>query len=61
MFLPTGVITVTAAKCGKEKLKNENAIDSEDTSKPAPGPAKPKGARKAGKKAKPAKEVWSDV
>jgi hypothetical protein len=30
---------------------NENAIDSENTSKPAPDTVKPKGARKAGKKA----------
>ena len=37
----------------KEK-PSENAIDSEN-GKPAPETAKPKGARKAGKKAKPAK------
>jgi hypothetical protein len=36
---------------------SENAIDSETTSKPAPDPAKPKGAGKAGKKAKPAKKA----
>jgi hypothetical protein len=36
---------------------SENAIDSETISKPAPDTAKPKGARKAGKKAKPAKKV----
>ena len=35
---------------------SENAIDSEN-SKPAPDTAKPKGARKAGKKGKPAKKV----
>jgi hypothetical protein len=35
---------------------SENAIDSENNSKSAPDPAKPKGARKAGKKAKPAKK-----
>jgi Protein of unknown function (DUF3489) len=33
---------------------SENAIDSETTSKPAPDSAKPKGARKTVKKAKPA-------
>ena len=36
---------------------SENAIDSENIGKPAPDPAKPKGARKAGKKAKPAKKA----
>ena len=36
---------------------SENAIDSENVSKPAPGTAKPKGARKAGKKAKPTKKA----
>jgi hypothetical protein len=35
---------------------SENAIDSENTSKPAPDTAKPKGARKV-KKAKPAKKA----
>lgn len=35
---------------------SENTIDSEN-SKPAPDTAKPKGARKAGKKAKPAKKA----
>ena len=35
---------------------NENAIDSENISKPAPDTAKPKGPRKA-KKAKPAKKA----
>jgi hypothetical protein len=35
---------------------SENAIDSENLSKPAPDTAKPKGARKAGKKAKAAKK-----
>jgi hypothetical protein len=35
---------------------SENAIDSENSSKPAPDTAKPKGARKA-KKAKPAKKA----
>jgi hypothetical protein len=34
---------------------SENAIDSENTNKPAPDEAKPKGARKACKKTKPAK------
>ena len=34
----------------------ENAIDNENISKPTSDPAKPKGARKAGKKAKPAKK-----
>ena len=29
----------------KEKPMSENAIDSENISKPAPDPAKPKGAR----------------
>jgi hypothetical protein len=36
---------------------SENAIDSENISKPAPGMAKPKGARKAGGKTKPAKKA----
>jgi hypothetical protein len=36
---------------------SENAIDSENTSKPAPDTAKPKGARKAAKKAKRAKKA----
>jgi hypothetical protein len=36
---------------------SENAIDSENISKPAPEQAKPKGARKPGKKAKPAKKA----
>jgi hypothetical protein len=35
---------------------SENAIDSENSSKPAPD-TKPRGARKAGKKAKPAKKA----
>jgi Protein of unknown function (DUF3489) len=35
---------------------SENAIDSENGSKPAPD-TKPRGARKAGKKAKPAKKA----
>jgi len=32
----------------------EHEIDNDNTSKPAPDSAKPKGTRKAGKKAKPA-------
>ena len=36
---------------------SENGIDSESISKPAPETAKPKGGRKAGKKAKPAKKA----
>ena len=36
---------------------SENAIDSENISKPAPDIAKPKGARKPTKKAKPAKKA----
>ena len=36
---------------------SENAIESENTGKPAPATAKPKGARKGGKKAKPAKNA----
>jgi hypothetical protein len=36
---------------------SENAIDSENTGKPAPDTAKPKGARKAGKKAMPGKKA----
>jgi hypothetical protein len=36
---------------------SENAIDSENTSKPASDTAKPKRARKPAKKAKPAKKV----
>ena len=36
---------------------SENAIDSENTSKPAPDTAKPKGVGKPGKKAKPAKKT----
>jgi Protein of unknown function (DUF3489) len=36
---------------------NENVIDSESISKPAPDTARPKGARKAGKKAKPTKKA----
>jgi hypothetical protein len=36
---------------------SENAIDSENTNKPAPEAAKPKGARQAGKKAKSAKKA----
>jgi hypothetical protein len=35
---------------------SENAIESENTSKPAPDTAKPKGARKAAKKAKSTKK-----
>ena len=35
---------------------SENAIDSENISKPAPDAAKPKGAHKPAKKAKPAKK-----
>ena len=41
----------------KENSISENAIDSENISKLAPDTAKPKGARKAGKKAKSAKKV----
>jgi Protein of unknown function (DUF3489) len=36
---------------------SENAIDSENNSKPAPEAAKPKGARKHTKKAKPSKKA----
>jgi hypothetical protein len=36
---------------------SENAIDSENMSRPVPETAKPKSTRKAGKKAKPAKKV----
>ena len=36
---------------------SDNGIDSENISKPAPVTGKPKGARKAGKKAKPAKKA----
>ena len=36
---------------------SENAIDSENISKPAPDEAKPKGPRKSAKKAKPAKKA----
>jgi len=36
---------------------NEQTIDSDKTSKPAPDTAKPKGTRKAGKTAKPAKKA----
>ncbi len=36
---------------------NENAIDSNNISKPTPDTAKPKGSRKAGKKAKPPKKA----
>jgi len=36
---------------------SENVIDSENTRKPAPEAAKPKGARKRTKKANPAKKV----
>jgi hypothetical protein len=36
---------------------SENAIDSENTSKPAPDTPKPKGARKPVKKARPAKKA----
>jgi hypothetical protein len=36
---------------------NENAIDSENISKPAPDTANPKGTRKPGTKAKPAKKA----
>jgi hypothetical protein len=36
---------------------SENAINSENTSKPVPETAKPKGARKAGKKAKAPKKA----
>ena len=36
---------------------SENAIDSENISKSAPDAAKPKGARKGGKKAKHAKKA----
>jgi hypothetical protein len=36
---------------------SENAIDSENVSKPAPDTAKPKGARKPAKKPKPAKKA----
>ena len=39
---------------------NENASDSENTSK-APETAKPKGVRKAGKKAKTAKKEYEDA
>ncbi len=35
---------------------SENAIDSENISKPASNPAKPKGKRKPAKKAKPTKK-----
>ena len=35
-----------------------NTIDSENMSKPAPDTAKPKGPRKAGKKAKPTKKEY---
>jgi Protein of unknown function (DUF3489) len=41
----------------KEKSMSENAINSENTSKPVPETAKPKGARKAGKKTKPARKA----
>src|SRR5712675_51318 len=36
---------------------SENAVDSENISKPAPDTAKPKGARKPAKKAKPVKKA----
>jgi hypothetical protein len=36
---------------------SENASESENTGKPAPDTAKPKGARKAAKKAKPPKKA----
>jgi hypothetical protein len=36
---------------------SENAIDSNNISKPAPDTAKPKGARKPAKKAKPANKA----
>jgi len=36
---------------------SDNAIDSENTSKPAPQPTKPKGERKPAKKAKPGKNA----
>jgi hypothetical protein len=41
----------------KEKTMSENAIESENTSKPASDTAKAKGARKPAKKSKPAKKV----
>jgi hypothetical protein len=36
---------------------SENSIDNENISKPASVTAQPKGARKAGKRAKPAKKA----
>jgi hypothetical protein len=40
---------------------SENAIDSENISKPAADTAKPKGAGKEGKKAKPAKKAGQEA
>src|SRR5712672_2125497 len=57
MFLPTGVMNVTTATRSRRNTMSENAIDSENISKPTPDTAKPKGTRKAGKKAKPAKKA----
>ena len=57
LFLPTGVIHVTTANRSRRNSMSENAIESENTGKPAPEAAKPKGARKSTKKAKPAKKA----
>jgi len=56
MFLPTGVMNVTTATRSRKISMSENAIDSENITKPAPNVARSKGARKDGKKATPAKK-----
>jgi hypothetical protein len=45
---------VTTATRSRRNAMSENAIDSENTSKPAPDTAKPKGKRKPAKAAKKA-------
>jgi hypothetical protein len=55
MFLPTGSDDCDDRNPVKEKLMSENVIDSENARQPAPDTAKPKGTRKAGRKAKPRK------
>jgi hypothetical protein len=56
-FLRTGVMDVTTATRSRRNAMIENAIDRYNISKPAPDTTKPKGTRKAGKTAKPAKKA----
>jgi|SRR5579864_2076552 len=53
LFLPTGVMNVTARKQLAAKQKSINAIDSKNIGEPVPETTKPKGASKPAKKVSP--------